>query len=274
MGMSLALVLAGGGVTGIAWETGVLMGLLDQGIDLVAQADLVIGTSAGSTVGAQVLLGKTVPELYEQQLEETHGEISPRLDLELLGKAFGLMVDGGTRTDEQRRQIGELALSATTVDETTRRAVIQKRIGTDTWPERDLMVTTINAKSGQFVTWDKSSGVSLIDAVASSCAVPTVWPCVTINGERYYDGGLRNGSNAFLAHGHDHIVILAPQTTGPSAAVNQEIEILQDNGAYVAIINTDDEAIAAMGPNSLDPRYRKVSAEHGRRQGRRFTLTL
>ena len=51
-----ALVLGGGGITGIAWEIGVLAGLAEAGVDLTG-ADLVVGTSAGSVVGAQITSG-------------------------------------------------------------------------------------------------------------------------------------------------------------------------------------------------------------------------
>src|SRR5215218_11175718 len=63
-----ALVLGGGGITGIAWEIGLLAGLADAGIDL-STADLVVGTSAGSVVGAQVACGAELPFLYDRQLE-------------------------------------------------------------------------------------------------------------------------------------------------------------------------------------------------------------
>ena len=123
--MSTALVLAGGGVTGIAWETGVLLGLRENGLDLTT-ADLVVGTSAGSTVGAQLRTGKTLDEMFAAQLDDNHGEISPRIDVELVTGIFGLMTDGGTHDDEQRRRIGERALAAPTIDEATRRAVIEQ----------------------------------------------------------------------------------------------------------------------------------------------------
>lgn len=266
--MSTALVLAGGGVTGIAWEIGVLYGLQENGIDLVEVANCVIGTSAGSTVGAQVLTGNTLESLYLRQLDDDHGEISPRLDVRLLTQIFSLLTNGGTHDDEERRHIGAMALAAPSVDEPTRRGVIEYRIGTDAWPETDLVLTAIDAETGAFVTWSKASGISLIDAVASSCAVPGVWPCVTINGRRYYDGGLRNSANAFLADGFDTVHVLAPLTGGASPAVENEMEALRANGATVHFITADDEATAAMGPNSLDPRYRRAAAEHGRRQGR------
>ena len=266
--MKNALILAGGGVTGIAWETGVLLGLRNNGIDLLKDLDLVVGTSAGSTVGAQILSGTDLTTLYDLQLSDDHGEINPHIDVELMTKIFSeLLVGGGTTTDEQRKVIGELSLQAPTVDEATRRAVIEKRLLSHEWPVTPLILTSINATTGEFVTWTKESGISIIDAVASSCAVPSVWPCVTINGERYYDGGLRNSANAVLATGYDNVTVLAPLTAGMGPIVTAELNALQKSGSHVRIITADAEAVEAMGPNSLDPRKRKVAAEHGLRQG-------
>jgi len=266
--MTHALVLGGGGVTGIAWETGVLLGLRDAGHDIIGNLDLVVGTSAGSTVGAQILSGTDLADLYVGQIAEKHNEISPQLDLDALAIIFGEMALGGTTTDEQRIRIGELALAATTVNEPTRRAVIEKRLPSHDWPSTPLMLTAIDALSGELVTWTKNSGVSLVDAVASSCAVPSVWPCVTIKGRRYYDGGLRNSANAHLAKGHADVIVIAPMTGGPSPIVNAELDELKASGSTIRMIVADAEAIEAMGPNSLDPRFRRVAAEHGRRQGR------
>ena len=270
--MSTALVLAGGGVTGIAWETGVLRGLRERGLDLAASADLIVGTSAGSTVGAQLATGRDIDDMFAAQLDEAHNEIAPRLDLDLLATIFGMLEEGGTRDDARRAEIGALALTASTVDEPTRRAVIESRVGTDAWPARNLVVTAIDAVTGAFVTWDRTMGVSLVDAVASSCAVPGVWPCVTINGRRYYDGGLRNSANAFLAAGHDEVWVLAPLTGGASRAVEEELGLLRSQGAAVRFVSADSEAVAAMGPNSLDPRFRPPAAEHGHRQAMEMRL--
>jgi len=270
--MTHALVLAGGGVTGVAWETGVLLGLREAGHDIIGNLDLVVGTSAGSTVGAQILSGTDLADLYASQTAENHNEISPQLDLDALATIFGEMAFGGTTTDEQRVRIGELALVATTVDEATRRAVIEKRLPSHDWPTTSLILTAIDALTGEFVTWTKDSGVSIVDAVTSSCAVPSVWPCVTINGRRYYDGGLRNSANAYLAKGHADVIVIAPMTGGPSPIVNAELDDLRAAGSTIHMIVADAEAIEAMGPNSLDPRFRRVAAEHGRRQGRITTF--
>ncbi|MFM8848501.1 MAG: patatin-like phospholipase family protein [Actinomycetota bacterium] len=266
--MGVTLVLAGGGVTGIAWETGVLLGLRDAGVDLIPHLDAVIGTSAGSVVGSQILGGPDLDDLYARQIDDHHHEIDPDLDLDLLTRVFGLMVDGGTHDDERRRRIGGLALDATTVDEATRRRVIEHRLVGIDWPTTDLRITAIDALSGEFVVWTRADGVSLVDAVASSCAVPGVWPCVTIAGRRYYDGGLRNGANAFLAAGARVVVVIAPRVAGPSPAMEAEIDALRAGGSTVHLIETDRESNDAMGINSLDPSRRPPAARNGRRQGR------
>lgn len=265
--MSAALVLAGGGVTGIAWETGVLFGLQQQGQRLVDDVDIVIGTSAGATVGAQILSGVPLDELFARQVSDHHGEISPTIDLELLAKVFGELGAGGTDSDVQRQRIGEIALQAPTISEEERRRVIEWRLPQHEWPRKKLILTAINAVTGEFITWDSTSHVSLIDAVASSCAVPSVWPCVTINNTKYYDGGLRTSTNAHLATGYDTVYVIAPLTQGITPLIAKEIDDLRTSGSTVHVVVTDADAIAAMGPNSLDPRFRGIAAEHGKRQG-------
>lgn len=53
MGNDKALVLGGGGITGMAWEAGVLAGLIENDIN-VSSADAIIGTSAGSFIGLYI----------------------------------------------------------------------------------------------------------------------------------------------------------------------------------------------------------------------------
>jgi NTE family protein len=209
---------------------------------------------------------------YARQIDDNHAEISPQIDLDLLALIFGELAAGGTSTDEQRIRIGTLALQTPTVSEDIRRDVIKKRLPSHEWPTTPLVLTAIDAATGEFVTWDVNSGIALIDAVASSCAVPSVWPCVSINGKKYYDGGLRNAANAFLVAGHSEVIVIAPQTTGLSPLVEEELEELRASGSVVHLMTCDAEAIEAMGPNSLDPRFRRPAAEHGRRQGRTFRL--
>lgn len=270
--MTTAVVLAGGGLTGIAWEIGVLLGLCEQGLDIVRDADLIIGTSAGSVVGTQLSQGHDLADLYARQQQPDQNEISPRIDMDVMMQVYSNMRRGGTQTNEQRQEIGNIALNNSFVDWPTRRAVIEGRVKTDTWPDRNLIVTTIDAESGEFRTWSKNDGVGLIDAVASSCAVAGVWPCVPINGHMYYDGGFRNAANASLANGFDNVWVLAPLSGDASPAVEAEVEELRAAGSTVHYLTTDEQAKEAMGLNSLDPLVRGVAAEQGLRQGRTFQL--
>ena len=75
--MSRALVLGGGGPVGIGWQAGLLAGLADSGV-MLRQADLVVGTSAGSVVGAQ-LTSRTAPayDAGVRQGEAEAGRLGP-----------------------------------------------------------------------------------------------------------------------------------------------------------------------------------------------------
>ncbi|KOG91505.1 patatin, partial [Streptomyces varsoviensis] len=72
-----------------------------------------------------------------------------------------------------------------------RRAVVERRLLSHEWPARRLLVTAVDAATGEFTAFDAASGVGIVDAVAASCAVPGVWPPVTIGAKRYIDGGVR-----------------------------------------------------------------------------------
>ena len=203
-----ALVLGGGGVTGIAWELGVIAGLAAAGCD-VRDADLIVGTSAGATVAAQISTGP-LDDLVASQRSTTSAEIAAELDLDLMIEIFTVLGDRSIPADERRAAVGAHALAAETVPEAVRREVIAARLPAHRWPDAPVLLTAVDALSGELVTFDRTSGVELVDAVAASCAVPGVWPPVTIGGRRYVDGGVRSSTNADLAAAHDRILVLTP----------------------------------------------------------------
>ncbi|MGK5740590.1 patatin-like phospholipase family protein [Micromonospora sp. URMC 103] len=264
--MTRALVLGGGGVTGVAWEWGLLAGLAQRGVAL-GEADLVVGTSAGSLVGAQLRSGRPVEESYAAQLAPPRGEAAARFGL----AAVARLVWAGARTRDEvraRARIGAMALSARTQSEASRRAVIESRLPVRDWPARRLLVTAVDARSGQFVVFDAESGVSLVDAVGASCAVPGVWPPVTIGDRRYVDGGMRSPVNADLAAGSDRVVVLAPTTAafGPMPRLAAQVGGLRAQGARVVVVSPDAAARAAIGRDVLDPARRAAAARAGRAQ--------
>ncbi|MFE6847881.1 patatin-like phospholipase family protein [Streptomyces sp. NPDC057686] len=263
-GGGTALVLGGGGLTGIGWESGILYGLAQAGVDLAA-ADLVVGTSAGSVVGAQLTSGLLTPqELYERQLGDPAGEAVARFGTGLLARYAVAMVR--SRDPEgYRRRVGALALAADTGGEAERRKVLEARLVAHEWPERRLVVTAVDALTGELAAFDRESGAGLVDAVSASCAVPGVWPPVTVGGRRFIDGGIRSATNADLASGCARVVILAPLALGsglvPSPAA--QAARLRAAGAQVLLITPSAQARKAFGRNVLDPARRAPAARAG-----------
>jgi NTE family protein len=273
MAVGEALVLGGGGVAGIAWMTGLLAGLAAAGQDVTGAA-LVIGTSAGATVAAQIGSGLGLGELLARQTDPAlqSAEIVVELDMAEFGEQFGQYMAKANSPEEMLRQAGAFALATRTVPEARRRAVIQSRLPTRDWPARRIQLAAVDCESGQLRVFDRESGVSLVDAVAASCAVPGIWPPVTIDGRRYMDGGVRSTDNADLAAGAARIVVVSPfgmHSEVPSPMPLPEVVArLRDGGADVTVLQPDEASVAAMGANPLDPATRVPAAEAGLAQGR------
>jgi NTE family protein len=268
-----ALVLGGGGLAGIAWETGILQGIADE-LPVTARAlldsDVLLGTSAGSAVVAQIGGGSSLEELFARQVKEISAEIDPGVGIQAVTDLFlAALSQPDATVAQKRRRIGAVALATETVAESVRRGVIAQRLQTHAWPERALRVTAIDVATGELVVFDRDSGVELVDAVAASCAVPGAWPPVTIGDRRYMDGGIGSTINLDIADDCDAAVVLvpagvsAPSPFGPGPLA--EIEAFR--GPVLGIF-ADHKSLAAFGPNALDPRCRIASAEAGREQGR------
>ncbi|MFD9161467.1 patatin-like phospholipase family protein [Streptomyces sp. NPDC059558] len=264
MGGDTALVLGGGGLTGVGWECGILYGLARAGVDLTT-ADLVVGTSAGSVVGAQLASGQlTAQELYERQLGDPAGEIAAKLGAGLVARYALAMVGSRTGT-AYRQRIGAMALAADTGPEAERRKVLAARLVSHEWPDRRLVVTAVDALSGELKAFDRGSGSGLVDAVSASCAVPGVWPPVTVGGRRFIDGGIRSATNADLAAGYARVVIVAPLSLGSKLvpSPSAQAERLREAGARVLLITPSAAARKAFGRNVLDPARRDPAARAG-----------
>jgi NTE family protein len=280
-----ALVLGGGGPAGIAWEAGLLAGLVEGGVNLGA-ADLIVGTSAGAFVGAQIAMGKTAGDIAHAIIVEearaqpaaASGEARASNPMVLVRKMQeAALVE--RNAEAVRQEIGAFALSAETMDEASFIARFGRSLGglgDDFWPDRPFACTATDALTGAFVVWDRTAKVGLARAVASSCSVPGISPPITIKGRPYIDGGMHSGWIADLAKGHDFVVVVLVRTTGGDPALAErmrrrkeaEIATLREAGAHVELIVPDDASMTAMGVNLHDVRVRPAAARAGVSQGR------
>lgn len=278
--MAFGLVLGGGGVAGIAWEIGVIAGLAEAGVELGVCAR-VVGTSAGSIVGAQVAAGAGPRELLDAQLAEparpagaarTEHDLSAWAELLSAGPTGGGALDDGVPA--LMRRIGVMAGQAQTFSLERYRDVIAGQLPVREWPAGvDLRVTAIDAETGEVTMWRADSGVELLDAVMASCAVPGVMPLVPVDGRRYFDGGLASPTHADLAAGCSEVLVIAPfseSVAGPTQAA--ELAALGD--ARSAVIVPDPNSLQAFGANPLDPATRRPAALAGRAQGRAEAMRI
>ena len=258
--MSKALVLGGGGPVGVAWEAGLLAGLAEAGVDL-SGADRIVGTSAGSIVGARLARGDAPADLFTASAAVSTPEGgAPAVDAEALmaiGSAIFEGITGARPHEEIVRELGQKALAADTISEERFADVVGPSLGPD-WPDGDFACTAYDVDSGDFVAWDAASGAPFDRAVTSSCAVPGIFPPITIGGRRYMDGGVISGTNAGLVEGHDQVVIVSViSRVVPGAEeflrgpLDLEINALRAAGAEVELIEFDDASQAAAGGNLM-----------------------
>ncbi len=260
-----ALVLGGGGLTGIGWEAGIIKGLADEGVDL-STADVVVGTSAGSVVGA-LLTSLPVDEVYREQIQPPNRELGAPDYRRSMMLRLALPVLFPDSPQAKRRRIGAAALRAHPAGGHERVEVIRSRIGVEEWPDRDLRITSVDAQTGEFVVFTRDSQVDLVHAVAASCAVPLVWPAVSIHDTPFIDGGMRSTTNADVAKDvTDVVVVLAPLPQAFSRSTRISAQLARVGAARHVVITPDKQSLAAFGSNVLDPSRRPDAAREGRRQ--------
>ena len=274
---SRALVLGGGGALGVAWETGLLAGLEREGVSF-GNADLILGTSAGSIVGSTVARGVSPHMMVEMQIaaaKQAAGGAAasgPAPDLSKVMAFFMRMPETGEPPIELRREIGEVSRTSPTIPEAQMLAQFATMgIGGD-WPKR-FACTAVDATSGEFKVWREADGVDLARAIASSCSVPGIYPAIAINDRMWMDGGMRSGTNVDVAVGHKRVlaVVVIPMAMADArikARVNAEGDAVTKAGGRYDLISPDAETQEAFGPNLMDGTRRVQLIEQGLRQGK------
>jgi NTE family protein len=291
----VALILGGGGAAGNAWQIGIIAGLAEAGIDMTGVADLVVGTSAGATAAAQVCSGIPLGELFASVLSPPvqgvgqNRERPPSLPMATVFARMRAIGAAATSAADLQRAMGAFGLESDSIlgpGAGQRRALVAARLPRPEWPDRPMIVVAVDAHTGELVTFDRDSGVELVDAVTASTALPGLAPTVSINGARYIDGGVRSPDNADLASGYANVLVLSPlggrsQTSTESGQFEglrrppewgtdlpSQVEALRNQGSHVEVITPDTDSGAAMGTNQMDPATRIPAARAGFAQGK------
>jgi NTE family protein len=284
-----ALVLGGGGSTGNAWLIGVIAGLFDAGLD-VTTADLTIGTSAGSTAAAQIA-GATPTELLAAILAAAPQRTGPvgsdrgRVPIRPVAdhmERTSRIIAAAEDAADMRRRMGAAALDMDAASDgswqTQWRATVAARLPSQLWPQRTVLITAVDAHTGEPVVFDRHSGVDLADAVAASCASGLPY---RIGDSRYIDGGYRsNAENADLAAGYARVLVLSPfggRTLQPldwGMHLATQVDELRARGSRVETIFPDSNSEHMFGGNAMDLSLRSPAARAGYEQGRALAEQL
>lgn len=279
-----ALVLGGGGSTGNAWLIGVIAGLFDAGLD-VTTADLTVGTSAGATAAAQ-LAGASPTELLAATLAAAPpprtGPAGARPVTDHL-ETFKRIIAAAEDHADMRRRMGAAALATAAASDGSWperwRAIVAARLPTRSWPQRRVLITAVDARTGDPVVFDRDSGVDLVDAVAASTSGGG--SPYRIGDGWYLDGGYRsNAENADLAAGHHRVLVLSPlggRSLYPpewGTRLAAQVDELRARGSRVETVVPGSASDHLFGASAMDPSLRPAAARAGRDRGRALAEQL
>jgi NTE family protein len=272
--MRRALVLAGGGYVASSWEIGVITGMADAGLDL-GNADLFVGTSAGARVALDLTSGRPLEEIYQGRAEAGGPPAGPptAIDWGRIKAGVGAAKRAGGSPAEILRHYGALALTAATGTGSDRRGTVAAQLSLQAWPKQRVLITAVNAETGERRAFDRESGIDLVDAVIATTA-SFGSPPLLFEGHHYFDGGYFSGDNADLASGYERVLILSLRTP-PQAMrlvpLEAAVEALRTSGAEVEVIHPDEETLAALEPTGgqMNPASGRPAAIAGRSQGQR-----
>jgi NTE family protein len=296
----VGLVLGGGGVLGAAWMVGALTALEDKlGRDL-RTVEAIVGTSAGSVVGALLAAGVPVADLRRHQL----GEPVPGGPLAGFGWDYETAT-GGDRPPPPRRGLGSAGMLARNVRHLRRlpptavlSAVLPEGRGSLAsvgalirhvtpagWVDRPgLLISTMDYETGRRVAFGRAGApdVDLAEAVMASCAIPGWYQPVRIGSARYVDGGACSSTSVDLLAGAglDEVWVLAPSvsfaTDAPQAVAGRlerrwrarvtrrclrEVAKVHASGTEVTVLGPGPQDLRAIGANLMDAGRRRLVLE-------------
>ena len=302
---SRALVLAGAGAAGNAWQIGLVAGLAEAGVDLT-EADLVIGTSAGSTAAAMITSGTLPAELYAAVFAQTApsrpsaapsghlpGVHTPSTHAPVAPGRTGMSVDtymtwtdelvaASTDAGDWRRRISTAVLELDLSDNVSSqrwRETVAARLPSQSWPEQRVLIAAVDARTAEPVVFDRDSGIPLADAVAASTSNGAAG-AYRLGDARYINGAYRRSSNADLAAGYDRVLVLDPFGGRSRTPIEWGMDLatqvveLRASGSAVEVVFPDAGAGDVFNANAADPSTRPQAARGGYEQGQSLASQL
>lgn len=280
------LVLAGGGVIGEAWMTGLLAGIEDEaGADLRG-VESFVGTSAGAIVAARLVAGKPL----RRPREPTPAPPAPEAD----GERRGLLRNAARWGWAATSPLAPVATAITAPGGAlVRSAMLSRAPDTGRTLARlhdeleragarfdgRLRVCCVDRRSGRRVVFGAPGAprATVPDAVTASCAIPWVFAPVRIGERDYVDGGVWSVTNldAAPARRDTEVLCLDPTASLRSpvrqafrVAISVELQVLRRRGARVRHVGPDAEAAEAMGTDYMATAPSAAALDAGHRQGR------
>jgi NTE family protein len=281
------LVLAGGGVVGEAWMSGLLAGIEDaSGADL-RRVESLVGTSAGSIVAARLAAGQSPrrprsPNATSSPEPEDGGVL--RRAVREMGRwgwaaAAPVAVPATTLSAPAGALARAAALRAAPSSGQSLRGLAREVDASGARFDGRLRVCTVDKRSGRRVVFGSPGAppAGVGEAVAASCSIPWVFKPVRIGGREYVDGGAWSVTNLDAAPARRDTQVLCLDPTGGRSGVlfaafrvgvAVELQLLRARGARVRHVIPDAPAIAAMGPNFMARGTVRASLAAGFAQGR------
>ena len=235
-----------------------------------------IGTSSGARVALQLASGVPLEEVFARQVGAGQHMGRPSgapggsgaLDRDRVQREVARAKELGGDRAEILRRYGELALALGGPD---RPAMVH--LPMQNWPERDVRVIALNAKTGVRRAFDRTSGIDLADAVRATTASFGAAP-VSFEGQPYFDGGYHSSDNSDLAADCGRVLVLAlkaPSWALRLVSLEEGIAELRASGADVELIEPDEEAMEAIASagSPMSPAVFEPVTRAGRAQGLR-----
>ena len=186
------------------------------------------------------------------------------------------VIESAEDASTMRRRMCAAALELDTSDgvSTTRwHDIVAARLHSHDWSQQRVLITAVEADTGEPVVFDRDSGVELVDAVAASTSNGFAGP-YRIGEKRYLDGAYRRSENADLAAGCGTVLVLSP--FGGASRMPREwgmdlatqVSELRAGGSRVETVFPDSAAGDVFNARAMDPSTRPRAARGGYDQGR------